>query len=87
MGDYEVQWERRALKQLAALPRKVILAVDAAGESLAKDPRPDGVRKLHGELEGLWRIRVRGSYRLVYEIDDDRRLVWVVKVGARGSVY
>jgi mRNA interferase RelE/StbE len=87
MGDYEVQWDRRAQKQLAALPRKVILAMDEAVLSLAKDPRPKGVRRLHGALEGLWRIRVRGSYRLVYEIDDKRRVIEIVKVGTRGSVY
>jgi mRNA interferase RelE/StbE len=33
-----------------------------------------------------YRIRV-GAYRVIYEIEDGRLLVLVVKVGPRGSVY
>jgi len=35
---------------------------------------------------GLWRIRV-GDYRIVYAIDDQRRVVRVAAVGHRRDVY
>lgn len=36
--------------------------------------------------ENLWRIRV-GTYRIVYEIHDDRLIILVLRVGHRRDVY
>ena len=47
----------------------------AAIQSLAKNPRPAGCRKLTGSNND-WRIRV-GDYRIVYEIADTIRVVRV----------
>jgi mRNA interferase RelE/StbE len=53
--------------------------------SLADEPRPRGCEKLVGNGD---RYRVReGRYRIVYAIEDDRLVVWVVKVGHRKDVY
>lgn len=72
-------------RQLKRLPevagRRIVLAMDG----LASDPRPAGVKKLAGD-ENLWRIRV-GTYRIVYEIHDDLRIVWVLRIAQRGDVY
>ena len=35
---------------------------------------------------GTWRIRV-GDYRIIYEIDDDRRAVEILKVAHRRESY
>jgi mRNA interferase RelE/StbE len=52
--------------------------------SLADEPRPRGCEKLVGNGD---RYRVReGRYRIVYAIEDDRLVVWVVKVGHRKDV-
>ena len=53
--------------------------------SLRGDPRPPGVRKLVGALEG-WRIRV-GDYLILYQIDDDEQTVTVVRIRHRSDVY
>jgi mRNA interferase RelE/StbE len=51
---------------------------------LSADPRGPGSEK----LSSLERYRVRkGSYRVVYEIKDDERLVLVVKVAHGRNVY
>ena len=52
---------------------------------LQDDPRPQGSRKLSGNLEG-WRIRV-GDYRVLYQIDDDAATVTIVRVKHRRDVY
>ena len=40
------------------------------------------------KLSGRDRYRIRqGSYRIVYSIEDDRLIVYVVKVGHRSDVY
>lgn len=52
--------------------------------SLADDPRPAGCEKLSGQE----RYRVRqGAYRIIYEIEDARLLVLVVKIGHRRDIY
>jgi mRNA interferase RelE/StbE len=39
-------------------------------------------------LSGLARYRVRqGAYRIIYEIEDERLIVLVVKVGHRREAY
>jgi mRNA interferase RelE/StbE len=57
--------------------------VDRIGQ-LAGDPRPLGCEKLSGGE----RYRVRqGDYRIVYSIEDDRLVNWIVKVEHRRDVY
>ena len=52
---------------------------------LEQNPRPSGCVKLEGE-EGLYRIRV-GNFRVIYDIQDARLVVTIVKVGDRKAVY
>jgi mRNA interferase RelE/StbE len=53
-------------------------------DALAEIPRSPGSKKLVGE--DRWRIRV-GDWRIVYQVDDDRLVVLVVRVGHRGDIY
>ena len=59
-------------------------AVRSAIRELSADPASG--EPLHGELEGLYKRRVRG-YRIVYAIDREDRLVEVLAVGERRSIY
>lgn len=43
------------------------------------------MKKLEGE-EHLYRIRV-GDYRIVYQIQDNKLIVLVVKIGERKEIY
>jgi mRNA interferase RelE/StbE len=54
-------------------------------DTLASNPRPDGVTKLSGE-ENLYRIR-QGEYRIVYQIQDEKLIIRIVRVGHRSDVY
>ena len=73
-----------AIKELEALPTKDRRKIITRIEGLASEPRPHGCEK----LSGLEQYRVRpGDYRVVYSIDDDVKVVLVVKVGHRRDVY
>lgn len=50
-----------------------------------EDPRSKG-KALVGNLGGRWRYRV-GDYRLVCEIDDDKILITILKIGHRREIY
>ncbi|HSH61884.1 MAG TPA: type II toxin-antitoxin system RelE/ParE family toxin [Acidimicrobiales bacterium] len=85
MSRYRVEIARRAVRALAALPRREQQRVRAAIDLLADNPRPPGCTKLTGE-DAAYRVRV-GVYRIVYEVLDDLLLVHVVRVGHRRDVY
>ncbi|MCY3787060.1 MAG: type II toxin-antitoxin system RelE/ParE family toxin [bacterium] len=68
------------------LPQTVAAAViEFMTGPLLDNPRRLGVA-LRNELDGLWSVR-RGTYRIVYRIEDARREVVILRVGHRRDVY
>ena len=82
---YRVLLERAVEKDLGRLPAEVHDRVVAAMQKLAANPRPPGCRKLAGHKND-WRIRV-GDYRIIYEIEDQVRVLRVNRVRHRREVY
>ena len=74
----------RAIRE--ELPDPVAFAViDFVTGPLRDNPRRVGAA-LRNELEGIWSAR-RGTYRILYRIDDERREVIVLRVGHRRDIY
>jgi mRNA interferase RelE/StbE len=82
---YALAFRPAALRALRKFDRQTAERIKPAAEALRDDPRPSGAKMLTGS-RGLWRIRV-GDYRIVYAIDDQRRVVRVAAVGHRRDVY
>jgi len=82
---FAVTIDTRAAKEIAALPKSDRIRAIAKIEALASNPRPQGCVKLAGK-SGLWRIRT-GTNRIIYQIQDSKLVVIVVKVGHRRAVY
>ena len=78
--SYQVRLRRAAQKQLDKLTGQDYGVIAKAISALAPEPRPRGVKRL--AESGLWRIRV-GQYRVVYAINDEERVVIVVRVARR----
>jgi mRNA-degrading endonuclease RelE of RelBE toxin-antitoxin system len=74
-----------AARDVERLPDKAAAAVVESFQAIAADPHRLG-KPLRVELEGLWSAR-RGPYRVLYRIDDRRRVITVVAVGHRADVY
>jgi mRNA interferase RelE/StbE len=84
MARYELRFKNSVIKDLRALPRSDVAKVLERIDALRDDPRPPGSEKLSGQE----RYRVRqGSYRILYEIEDQQVVVTVFKVGHRREVY
>jgi len=83
---YEIEWTAPALRELRKLDQQVARRVLAAINRLARDPRPAGARALAGHPNGVLRLRV-GDYRVIYQIEDSRVVVTVVRVAHRREVY
>jgi mRNA interferase RelE/StbE len=85
MADYAITFARSARKDLEALDAKVVSRIFPKIEALVGQPRPPNCRKLVGE-ESLWRIRV-GDYRVIYNIDNERKLIDIIYVRHRSKAY
>ena len=84
MASYELLFKKSVAKDLRKFPARDVKRILVRIRSLADDPRPAGCEKLSGQE----RYRVRqGIYRILYEIEDAKLLVLVVKVGNRSNVY
>lgn len=84
-GRYALTFRPAALRALRKLDRQIAERIKVATEALRDDPRPSGAKMLTGS-HGLWRIRI-GDYRVVYTVDDQRRIVRVAAAGHRRDVY
>lgn len=82
MARYRVLVRKIVAKDLRGIPRNDVRRILAAIESLADEPRPSSSKKLSGQ--DRYRIR-QGNYRILYEIEDDRLIICVVKVRHRRS--
>ena len=86
-GRYEIVVAGPAATAIAQeLPESVAAAaIELITGPLLDNPRRVGVA-LRDDLEGLWSAR-RGTYRVLYRIDDARREVVVLRVAHRRDVY
>ena len=86
VASYSIFLKRSAAKELEEIGRPVDRRrLVERIQALAENPRPAGCEKLAGRED---RLRIRqGDYRVLYAIDDEKRIVTVVKIGHRKNVY
>ena len=78
---YEVRIEPRAQKELDKIPAGSFKKIDQAIFSLAKDPRPFGVKKLD---ERIYRIRIQ-DWRVLYAVLDKGARVVILRIKRRNE--
>ncbi len=84
MASYNIQIKKSAAKELSKLPKNDLKRIVKNIQDLSTDPRPDGCKKLSKDEK--YRIRI-GNYRVLYSIEDDILVIYVVKVGHRKDLY
>ena len=84
MESYKILIKKSAAGELAKIPRKDLEKIVRRIRDMEQNPRPFGCRKLSGK--DRYRLR-QGEYRMVYEVDDSRRIVDVFKIGNRREIY
>jgi len=84
---YELVFTPPAVRAVQSrLPEAVAAAViEFVTGALLDNPHRVGTH-LRGDLGGIHAAR-RGTYRVLYRIDDDRREVVVLRIDHRGDVY
>ncbi len=84
MANYKIFIKPSAAKELKRLPQKDLKRIISKIQSLSQEPRPQGCEKLSAQER--YRLR-QGNYRIVYSIEDEKLVVYVVKVAHRRDVY
>ena len=84
MGKYRIAIKKSAAKELHSLPNRDLNKIIEKIQDLSNNPRPPGCIKLSDKER--YRIRV-GNYRILYSIEDDILIVYVVKIGHRKDIY
>ena len=84
LSSVSIRWERRAVKELAAIPKKDRQKVFDSVGTLCDDPLRGKI--LSGRWKGFRRLRI-GAYRVVYAFDGRDLLISVVRVAHRRDVY
>ena len=82
---YKVKISRRARKELKKFPKNIEKKLIIKAFSLGENPRPPGSIKL-ANTQHTYRIRI-GVYRLIYEIQEEKILILVLRMGHRRDIY
>jgi len=85
MSNYSIVFTRSARKEIESLDTSVVNRVFSKIENLEENPRPKGCRKIQSQ-ENLWRIRI-GEYRVIYAVDDKRRVIDIIAIRHRRDAY
>lgn len=85
MSHYNVKLMPQAQKDLDGFSGKLLSRFEEIILELYDEPRPHNAKKLSGG-GSRWRIRI-GDYRILYEIDDSRKIVKIYRIAHRKEVY
>ena len=88
MKDYNVRLSAKSEKELDKMKTKDksnFELIISHMKNLEENPNYYG-KPLTGNLKGLWSYRI-GDFRIIYEIQDDNCLVFVITIGHRRDVY
>lgn len=86
---YKVKLSDTARKAYERVTRKVAEQLDRNFKILEENPfdfRKHDIKKLHGRLEGLLRLR-RGKLRIVYRVHAELKIVEVIAIKTREHAY
>jgi mRNA interferase RelE/StbE len=84
MVKYNLEFKKSAVKELKSLPGKEIERILRSVNQLMDNPRPINSKKLSAAEK--YRLRV-GDYRVLYEIQDQRLIIYIVRIAHRKEAY
>lgn len=85
MASYRLLIKKSAQKEIRKLPKDYRLKILSSIGKLKNTPLPQATEKLKG-LDNVYRIR-QGVYRVVYSVNTNELVVFVIKVSHRKDSY
>lgn len=95
VGKYSLDFDKKASKDLLSLDKSVRnfildeleIFINNFDETYEKELiKITKIKALQGEYKGLYRLRLR-TYRLIYEKQNDKLVILVLRVSHRKDIY
>jgi mRNA interferase RelE/StbE len=84
MASYSLAFKKSVAKDLRNIPNKDVHRILQRIDTLCENPRAEGCVKLSSQEK--YRVR-QGVYRIIYEIQDHKLIILVVKITHRSQIY
>ncbi|AEV20782.1 MULTISPECIES: type II toxin-antitoxin system RelE family toxin [Geobacillus] len=84
-SGYKLIYRKAAVKFIARQDKDVQERFAFGLQGLLAIPPQGDIKKLKGQ-DGLYRLRV-GTYRVLFRIDHEERIIYIEAIGNRGDVY
>lgn len=84
-SDYRLIYHKSAVKFIAKLDKISQEQIANGLKGLLSLPPEGDIRKLKGHT-GLYRLRI-GSFRVIFHINHQERVIFIQAVGNRGDIY
>jgi mRNA interferase RelE/StbE len=81
---FEIRLEQNAEKFLKKLDESYRKRIISKLKDLSQNPELG--KPLTANLAGLWSLRI-GDYRAIYQIQKDKLVIFVLKLGHRKNIY
>lgn len=81
----QIRLNKKAIKFLNKQEKNVLSRIHVAIKGLKEIPPTGDVSKMKG-MVNMFRLRV-GTYRIVYEIDFQERIIYIHAIDNRGDIY
>lgn len=79
-----IEYKPKALKDLNKLDKQTVSRIRKEIQKLDNTPMQGDIKALHGELKGLYRLRI-GNYRVIFEVNNNT--VTILNVFDRKQAY
>ena len=83
---FDIKYAASVKKDLKGIDKKHLFRIKNATENLAKFPDISNIKKLSTHPLADYRLRV-GDYRILFDIDWEKKVICILKIGHRKSVY
>ncbi|MEN7981967.1 MAG: type II toxin-antitoxin system RelE/ParE family toxin [Nanoarchaeota archaeon] len=83
---FELDYSKSSKKFLRKSEKELLLRIFNKLEKLKENPVPSDAKRIEGSKELTFRIRI-GKYRILYEVNNNKKVVLVSKIDNREKVY
>lgn len=84
-SEYKLIYHKSAVKFIAKLDKTSQERIATGLKGLLSSPAEGDIKRLKGYTD-LYRLRI-GSFRVIFNIDHQRQIVYIEAIGNRGDIY
>ncbi len=84
--DYKIVYSKSVAKDIRDIETRSLRKIKSEIEKLVRFPDVENTKKLTNHPISDFRMKV-GNYRVLFDVDDNTRIIFILKIGHRREVY